>query len=207
MSRGKVDEGAEVLIKKRVTTQISSASIWYVGIRATPSFPCKDGGVEASESVSTGICLCLTTSEEVALRRMRPLDRLRGRCATLLLQRRIPNMRGLAISAAIATLLAAPAFSQSTPSNPTGHVGSGQRAGGPAHENIPANPAAAPANPRAPQVSPLQTGSGQRSGGPAREAISETGGTPRPTNPPTQHIGSGQRAGGPAHESAPANRR
>lgn len=119
-------------------------------------------------------------------------------------------MKKIILFAAALALISAPALSQgsgSTANKPTGHVGSGQRAGGPAHEQVPAGQPNPAANSQRPAVSPLQTGSGQRAGGPAREAISETGGTPRPTNPPSPHIGSGQRAGGPAHENIPPQKR
>ena len=110
-------------------------------------------------------------------------------------------MKSLGLSFVVVALLTAPAWSQSTATNPTGHVGSGQRSGGPAHENIPPNPVVAPSTPApCPHV-----GSGQRAGGPAHENIPANTNV-RPTNPPSPHIGSGQRAGGPAHESAPANR-
>ena len=48
-------------------------------------------------------------------------------------------MKSLGLSLVVVAFLAAPALSQSTPTNPTGHVGSGQRSGGPAHECAPAN--------------------------------------------------------------------
>lgn len=113
-------------------------------------------------------------------------------------------MKKIMLCAAGLALLAGPAWAQSTATNPTGHVGSGQRSGGPAHENIPAMSPSPSATPQRPRMSPGEPG--QQTGGHAREAITTTGGIPRPTKPPSKPYGSGQRAGGPAYDSIPAQK-
>ena len=78
-------------------------------------------------------------------------------------------MKKLAFIAAVATLVAAPAFAQ-------GGTGGGQRSGGPANELNPSGGMAPMGAPRATDNQPAyQTGSGQRAGGPANELNSSTG--------------------------------
>lgn len=75
---------------------------------------------------------------------------------------------------------------------PATQQGSGQKAGGPARENI-----SETGGKKAPTKKAKRSASGQTAGGPAAENISATGGPVKPAMAPKKKAKTGQSSGGP----------